>query len=414
MMEKKRDIYFKRHLAYERNIKKLEESDIDKDTKNLILRWHNHLFTRDAKQLRVAKLTYQIMKICEFVNKPLSNLNVADLELLGSKITQNLKWSDETKKDYRRCIKQFFFWYEDIDPRERVANADSKQFYKYLKKNFSVKKIKKEINPADIITEKDLSVILSKGCDNSRDRAFISVLHESGCRIGEMLNLKIKDLTDEFSKIHVDGKTGKRSVPLKIISPSYLQKWLMDHPTKDDLNSYVWIKLCNNGRYEPLNYVGAVKIVKRAFNKSGVTKRNNVHWFRHSRATINAEFMTEPMLCMFFGWAMGSKQVSTYTHASSQQVESVLNRHYGLEKEKNTDEPIRCHKCMNMNLAGAHFCARCGSPLSTQAFEEKDQYETMAYDLVQKIMQDESLRDKFNKFKNDSVPGSKNERIIYN
>jgi len=404
-----RDIYFKRHLAYERNIQKLKDSQIDEETKNLIFRWHNHLFTRNAKQLRVAKLTYQMMKVCELVNSPLAKLVVADLELLGSKITQNMNWSDETKKDYRRCIKQFYFWYEDIDPRESVSDVESKQFYKYLKKNLSIKKTPKEINPSDIITESDLNIVLSKGCDNSRDRAFISALHESGCRIGELLNLKLKDISSDFSKIYVDGKTGKRSVPLKIISPAYIQKWIMDHPTKDDSNSYLWIKLSNNKRFEPLNYVGAVKIVKRAFSKAKVKKKHNVHWFRHSRATINAEFMTESMMCLYFGWSIGSKQVATYTHASSSQVDDVLNRHYGLEKGKNANEPIRCNKCMNMNISESQFCARCGSPLNSQASHKKEEYENNAFDLLSQIMQDDKLRDKFIKF-NENINEGQNEK----
>lgn len=404
-MNERQDIYFKRHLQYDRNLEKLEKAEMDADSKLLIRKWHNSLFSKGSRKLRIAKLTYQIIAIYDLGDKyPLKNMNkdrvvsiLAKIAKKGEEDKANNKkgWSDTTQQDYKRCLKQFYSWYEEEDPRLENNDKEAFTLYRYLKKHVSLATAKKQINPSDIITEGDLSILIEKGCHNSRDRAFISLLHESGCRIGEMLNLRIKDISQDFSKIHVDGKTGKRSVPIKIISPAYLQKWLQDHPDKENPNALVWVCIEQSRKGQPLNYIGAIKLVKRAFTKSKINKKSNVHWFRHSRATINAEFMTEPMLCIYFGWTIGSRQVSTYTHASSKQVESVLNRHYGIESEANTNQPIRCHKCMTMNITGSKFCSLCGAPLTTEAFETKESYENMAFDLLQKIMGDDNLRNKF-------------------
>lgn len=395
----KRDIYatkgYSRLQDYERNLTKLEKSTMDTESKQIIHRWHNNLFAKGCSKLRIAKLTYQIIKVYDLLeNKPLSTIVREDIELYASKIAQVDKWSDETRRDYRRCLKQFYLWYEDIDPRIEKGDLTAIKLYRYLKKNFPLNQVYKQINPADIISEGDLSILLEKGCFNSRDRAFIAVLHESGCRIGEMLNIRITDVVDNCTKIYVDGKTGKRTIPLKIISPAYLQKWLLDHPHKDS-NSFLWICQNQSKSGEPLNYHGAKKMIARAVTRAEITKKHNVHWFRHSRASINAEFMTEQMMCLFFGWTIGSKQVRTYTHANSSQVESVLNRHYGLEEKTNLNQPIRCHKCQNMNIADSQFCSLCGTPLTTKAFETREKYETLASDLLQKIMKDDKLKEKF-------------------
>ena len=67
--------------------------------------------------------------------------------------------------------------------------------------------------PEELLTEEEIQKMISS-CANLRDRALVSVLYESGCRIGEIGNLRIKDvLFDEYgAKIDVLGKTGARRV----------------------------------------------------------------------------------------------------------------------------------------------------------------------------------------------------------
>jgi integrase len=51
---------------------------------------------------------------------------------------------------------------------------------------------------------------------NARDKVLISVLYESGCRTGEILNLKIRNVEfhNNGSVLIVNGKTGQRRVRL--------------------------------------------------------------------------------------------------------------------------------------------------------------------------------------------------------
>lgn len=83
-----------------------------------------------------------------------------------------------TKTDNRRCLKQFFLWLEDYDPE--TSNPDKVKFYKYIKKNIATKQKPKMVDYSNIISENDLHQLLSKGCNNSRDKAFITMQHEGG------------------------------------------------------------------------------------------------------------------------------------------------------------------------------------------------------------------------------------------
>ncbi|MHC1629700.1 MAG: hypothetical protein ACXQTG_01945 [Methanoculleaceae archaeon] len=55
---------------------------------------------------------------------------------------------------------------------------------------------------------------MAAAANDSPDRAFISALDESGCRIGEFLPFMIRHLEfDEYGALlHVHGKTGSRRV----------------------------------------------------------------------------------------------------------------------------------------------------------------------------------------------------------
>ena len=47
--------------------------------------------------------------------------------------------------------------------------------------------------PDDILTQEEIRSLIS-AARTDRDRAFISMLYESGCRIGELLNLHIRQV----------------------------------------------------------------------------------------------------------------------------------------------------------------------------------------------------------------------------
>lgn len=135
------------------------------------------------------------------------------------------------------------------------------------------------------------------------------MLWETGARIGELIDLKIRDIEDHKhgKKIIIQGKTGSRRVPL-ISAVPHFRAWLNNHPRSDDRDAPLWVNLGTSTRNpnEKMQYRAITKRLEKAAEKAGIDKPVNPHHFRHSRATYLASRFTESQLCEWFGWAQGS------------------------------------------------------------------------------------------------------------
>jgi len=77
-----------------------------------------------------------------------------------------------------------------------------------------------------MFTEEDTKNMIN-AAENPRDKAFIAVLYESGCRIGEMPFLRLKHIKfDQYgAQLLGDGKPGYRRIRI-IASAPYLTEWI--------------------------------------------------------------------------------------------------------------------------------------------------------------------------------------------
>jgi integrase len=94
--------------------------------------------------------------------------------------------------------------------------------------------------PEQLITKEEIERII-QAADNTRDKAFLATLLESGCRIGEVGLMKIKDVCFEEigARISVTGKTGPRKMKVVRCVP-YHQTWINCHPLNENPDSYLW------------------------------------------------------------------------------------------------------------------------------------------------------------------------------
>jgi integrase len=83
--------------------------------------------------------------------------------------------------------------------------------------------------PEDMLKKDDVKSIIDTAL-NKRDKAIIALLWDIGARIGEIGNLRVKDIKfdDIGISIIVNGKTGPRRVRA-VWSVDYLRHWLEDH-----------------------------------------------------------------------------------------------------------------------------------------------------------------------------------------
>jgi len=102
-----------------------------------------------------------------------------DIAKLVRKI-EGRKLSEWTKHDYRTALKKFYKWIKGGDEYPEEV--------KWLK----VKTPRNNnVIPDELLTEQEIEKLI-RVADSPRDKAFVSVLFESGCGIGELLDLRLK------------------------------------------------------------------------------------------------------------------------------------------------------------------------------------------------------------------------------
>jgi len=267
-----------------------------------------------------------------------------------------------------KAFYKFLYGLEDTYP-EQVKNLN-----RNLKRNGNNHKV--AIKPEQILVKEDIAMLV-KHCEYYRDEAILTVLYESGCRIGEFVGMNIGHLVDhEHGKVLVvDGKTGERRI-LLVESVPYLNKWLEHHPMKDSMNQNeipLWCTLKPPFKRVELNTVQC--LLKTIRNRSGTKKRMNAHSFRHSRATYLAKFLSDAQMRTFFGWEGASEMVGLYTHLSGKDTDQVILKSAGIiQKEEVPDTSLQaktCSRCNTVNAGTAEFCMLCGKPFNESMIVEQ-------------------------------------------
>ena len=98
--------------------------------------------------------------------------------------------------------------------------------------------------PEELLIEEEVLALI-KAAKSPRDKALIALMWDVGGRIGEIANIKIKNLTfDEYGmSVLLNGKTGPRRVRA-VWSIQYIMSWLEMHPDKKNNNAMLWVNFC--------------------------------------------------------------------------------------------------------------------------------------------------------------------------
>lgn len=376
----RQNIYSNSKYRIERDIKRIQLSEkISQKNKTLVISFLTYKISDNTSHQRCKKLAIHLRQMSEIIEKDFSDFLKDDLVNLIVTMKSDETKALSTRQDYILALKQFFKWLEDEDDRlfseDLMVRRKAMQLYKYLK-NTRLTTYRKKVNPADIITEDDMKTIINYA-DSVRDRAFVKLLHETGARAGEFLNIKLKHIVfseDGRAHIHLDGKTGERRIPV-VFSVPYLKQYLVMHPYKEDENSFLWWTNPRSNRKAPVKHCGAAKILNRIWSKlpddSPIKRKDhNMHFFRHSRASILAPTMSESLLCKYMGWTLSSKQAKTYVHLSPDDLDNAFFGNLGMNTKQVEEKkivPKECEMCGTINDSKAEFCLKCGKPLSVEA-----------------------------------------------
>jgi len=118
-----------------------------------------------------------------------------------------------------------------------------------------------------------------------RDRALLEFAYATGCRVSELVSLKVQDVLYEQGLARVFGKGAKeRIVPVGRRALGQAALYAREiRPRLDRGNGRGVLFL--NARGTPLSRVGAWGIIKQTARRAGIAKRVTPHTLRHSFAT---------------------------------------------------------------------------------------------------------------------------------
>jgi integrase/recombinase XerD len=328
---------------------------------------------------RLTKYLYGLGSLSKMTRKDFEKSTRDDMNALASHIRE--KYGKETARDYLVMLRLFIKYLWEKKGFEFEDNEYPDIVKKIKPGNIKIQKIAR----AQLLTMDDVKMMANL-TKNLRDRCFIIMLYESGCRIAELIGdethpgIQLRNIKhDQYGVIvDVDGKTGLRSLRLIASAPA-IANWLQDHPDRDNRDAPLFCGIWGAQRGKRVDYrywnnllTGKADNRKRPGDKkvpmqglgeiAGIHKPTNPHWFRHSRASELAKYMTESQLCYYMGWEQGSKQARTYVHLSGKDVDRSILQMYGLaeeEKQENELKPITCPRCNKVNDPFAKFCSGC-------------------------------------------------------
>lgn len=268
--------------------------------------------------------------------------------------------SDNTVKNYISDIKNFYKWYREIDFSENLKKVSFYHLDAYknylihnqrkktstinrniqsLRNFFQFMVVQKNIkkNPSEKIkflrqtkktqpqalTKKDIHKLLSVTSHSShgtqkRNYAIIQLLLQTGVRVGEVVNLEIRDLTlyDRSGELRVvNAKGGKeRTIPLNNSARKALRNYLKEKNLEE--RTVVFLSKQN----KKMTVRAVQKVVSNLAKKAGI-ENMSPHTLRHSFA-INY-LRSNPECLVELSTLLGHESLDTtsiYTIASKERL----------------------------------------------------------------------------------------------
>lgn len=147
-----------------------------------------------------------------------------------------------------------------------------------------IKPIKYEKKPIDVLSPVELTKV-KYACKTLKERALVEVLYSTGCRVGEMCNMKRSDVMwDHGNKrglvpIKVLGKGNKhRLVYLNADANVALKKYLN---SRNDVEEHLFV---TDRKASPMTIRNTQLVIKKIGERAGI-EHLHPHEFRHTRAT---------------------------------------------------------------------------------------------------------------------------------
>ena len=182
-----------------------------------------------------------------------------------------------------------------------------------------IKRPRKSYRLPRVLSTKEVDRLL-RSLDNVKHVSILYTLYSSGLRLGEILALKMEDISFDRNQLFISGAKGKKD---RVV--------MLSERLKEILRLYI-------DQYQPINWLfeghdrqgpyserSVQNVVKMATKKANLNKRVTPHTLRHCFAThlldggVNIRYIQE---------LLGHKDIKTtliYTHVSTEKATAVVS-----------------------------------------------------------------------------------------
>jgi integrase/recombinase XerD len=353
----------------------LRNSTISERNKDLILAFKRQLVIEGITNARILAYFSRLPHMARVLNKDFDQCAKEDIERLVEHIEQQ-PHSEWTKHGGKAMIKRFYRWL-------RNTGDEYPPEVRWLKTAVRADRLPLP-GQGDLVTPSEVGS-MSELANHPRDKALLSMLYESGGRIGEIGTLKIRDVSFEKvgCRVTVLGKTGSRPI-LIVNSAHFLATWLSIHPRKHDREAPLWVNIGGTNHGQQMTYPAIAKMLRVLFKRAGIKKKAKPHNFRHASASHLAPHLTEAMMNHRFGWVQGSRMPAIYVHLSGKDTDAAILKLHGMAGDEQLGLQLqakRCPRCDHVNPHEFAFCGKCGAALDLKAAL---QHEAQRQELVAK------------------------------
>ena len=254
-------------------------------------------------------------QVREFLGYVASEIKRWDKTGNGSE-SSSRKASARTVHHYYAALRAFFNWcvregFLNESPMARVKVTMPKR---KVIEPYTAEEVKRMLAVCDWDYQHSAKFI------SSRNRAIILLLLDTGLRLSELTNIRLRDIDAESGWIRVIGKGAKeRVVRIGQIAQKALWRYLMHRP--------------ENGRHElwlteegwPLKVRGLQAVFKRVKERAGIADRGGCHRMRH---TFALRFLRADGNPFNFQYLLGHSELTMVRHyTATLGMEDALKAH---------------------------------------------------------------------------------------
>lgn len=206
----------------------------------------------------------------EHINRPFEQVTTNDIRIYLYETQKRTGISNRTLDGKRLVINTFmdWCWKEGYIPNNPCA---------------SIKPIKFEEKPREPLSNMELEIVRD-ACENYRDKAMIELFYSTGCRLSEMVNLKISDIDFTSKEVHLFGKGSKhRTSYLNAKAEYMLKKYFELERPKESISDSVFVIF--RKPYNEMHKESIYARVKAIQKRSGIERSLFPHLLRHTMAT---------------------------------------------------------------------------------------------------------------------------------